>query len=211
MKNLVPFLTMLLLLMKSVPAEQNTSPQIQDLENFALELGDYVKNDWCNTDQLSARTHWADFFNRLTLLSRSSQTEETILDFFKQTLLEVKDPNFIFYLSEYLDYINSVSLSELQSEKTEAGHGLPIEMARERMRRLIFLGAMISITPPPIPKPMSESDLMVFLGQINTTYPEPSYEEFRCNEKITKAIDNIHPLKLGSSTMFTMWNLFLAP
>ena len=207
MKNLVPFFTALFLLTKSIAAEQNTSPQIQHLENFALELGHYVKNDWCSTDQLRARTQWADFFNRLILLSRRPQTKETILDFFKQTLFEIRHQNFILYLSEHLDYLNSASLSELQSKPIEAGHWEPYQMAREEQRWFILFGATA-----PMPSSISKSDAIELARQFAVTYPKPSsFEEFKCDENVTKAIDNLPSLKLGSITMLAMWNVLLAP
>ncbi len=207
MKKIVYFLAALLLFNNNVASYQNTSPQIKNLESFALELGHYVKNDWCHSNLQSAQAQWADFFNRLILLNRAPQATEAALDFFKQALFEINEdnsPHFLRYLSEFLNNISSVSLSELQSERTEADHWGPYQMAREGARRIILLWSTVPS--------YGDRNYKAYRHLFDAIFPEPAdFEQFACDQKVTEAIGRVHPLQLGSSAMFYMWNVVLSP
>ncbi len=200
---MVCFLAILFLFTKSILAAQGVAPQVQNLKNFALELGHYVKNDWCRSDELSAKSRWADFYNRLMRLSVMSDAMEAYSEFFKQTLFEINannSPHFSLYLSEFLEGLNDEGREPLLT----ADYWEPREMIREYARWSILAVAMA---------PSSSSSNSVvgekFYSQFLLDFPEP--EGYACVEKTTKAIDNIPLLKLGSSTIVMMWSILLSP
>ena len=210
MKNVVSFFAMFLFLSQGVFARQNASLQVQDLKNFALEVGEFVKNDWCHVDEQVARSRWADFFNRLAPLSRVPYPEKTYDEFYRQTLFEVNANNYPYfyrYFSEFIGLINSVKQSEI--ELTEADHWGPNQMTLEYKRWVILLwamapsGASVMATVKP------------FYSQFVADFPKPPayYDDrdYACLDYVTKGINNVPVLKLGSSAIFAMWNTILSP
>ena len=200
---------MFLFLSQGVFARQDVSSQVQDLKDFALEVGEFVKNDWCHVDGESARNQWADFFNRLILLSRIPHPEKTYDEFYRQNLIEINEGNYPFFhhnLSEFLGVINSVKQNEI--ELVEADHRWPGRMILENERWMILMWAM---TPSDY-SPMVRVEPFYF--QFMADFPKPTYyyddRDYVCLDYVTEGIDNTPVLKLGSSAIFAMWNTILS-
>ncbi len=206
MKNVISFFAMFLFLSQGAFARQDVSSQVQDLKDFALEVGEFVKNDWCDIDELVARSQWADFLNRLVLdQSRVPHPEKTYFEFYKQTLFEINtknSPYFYRYFSEFMGLVNNFKQSEI--ELTEADDWAPWHMNREYTRWAIFLWAMA----PSVAS--ATATVEPFYSQFIADFPDPGYSNICKKDYITKGIDNTPVLKLGSSAIFAMWNTILS-
>ena len=219
MKTIVYALAVVFFSAKTASARQDTEGQLTD---FAVELGFFIQGGLCAPSgplPEDVRSRWAGYYNELLALSGAPRAKAAYSAFFASTLGFDEETHFYFfgYLNEFLDDFGSWSDRERAQLVVPADGWSTEHMSKEHMRWLILLGATLS--------PMSDSDArLVRYGQFPVDFPEPERglaslkgepakeaTPLCSREDITEALGEADPLYVGSSAMFSMWNIFLAP
>ena len=192
----------------SVAAAQDPATQdpegVDVLRGFSIELAHYVKDEWCGLDEPAMRLRWAEFgFEGAHLFRLPVVTEAALREFFRSSL----DPDVVEHhpvlfremsaLPDFVKQIPQERFSEPSVLSREANSVVARFMSTEFARWTILFAARYGGYGS-----SDDPEHVRWAEDFRREFPEPSGTSVVCGEALTRAIDDVSPLRLGAAALF---------